>query len=900
MARCHGGFMLHSTRIAGDPLEYAAALIAANERSRLPDLTGLTIVLPNLGCVSRLVAALYAAAQTPVILLPRFATLESLAADIPIDPPIYSTERRVSDVYHALKARRWVADEDLWTLSREVVALIDAFSSAEIALPSDYSGLLARIRAAYEKGPDKPLGFESSIVFELWHALSHRGDAVDSGNARALQLARFASEASAPLYVVGIDRFTPREKAFLASYARHAEVYDIGIDLYDYRNAPMPRAVYSAAWGPLDEVTGAGELAERIAHIRQSAAGALQNVTLIPARSLEREALNLARVIRHWLACGKQRVAVIALDRLVVRRLRALLARDGIEVSDETGWALSTTRAAAVVMGLASLENSNAAAQIGYLRSALAFAGRLEEHARLALARLDILRARSRRSDVALDDLLEADGSIAPAVHALAAARRRLGSKARPLALWTRALLEATEIAGMRPALLADEAGLACITLLEALCHECDQDKNVFERDEWLGWLESRFEAETFRALSADARVVFTQLAPARLRNFDGVAFAGADDAHLPGAFGAYAFFNDTVRRELGLANHAETLREIESALIDLCALADDVVVSWQATLNGESNPPSRYFNRLEIFHQRVFNTPLQQAEIAEPVTDTAAHGATARPAPTLPAALLPTVITASAYNSLIACPYQFFSRHALGIREPDEEDLSKRDYGILVHRALDRFHREVPVVSELDTQSAELALLHASEQVFRDDMERDFIAHGWLAKWRAQIPAYIAWQRTREAEGWRWEGGEIKARVSLHLPNGDEVAVEGRIDRVDSLHDVGIIRRAVLDYKTGQAKKLMEALSLPGEDVQLPFYALLRPDASEAAYVVFDKEIEQISPEQPLPDLSAAVATRLARLLETMTNGAALPAHGDSISCEYCAARVLCRRDYW
>lgn len=892
--------MLHSTRIAGDPLEYAAALIAANERARWPDLTALTVILPNLGCVSRLVAALYAHAPTPVVLLPRFATLESLAANVPIGEPVYSTERRVSDVYHALKARRWVADEDLWTLAREVVALIDEFNNAEIALPSDHSGLLASIRAVYKKGAERPLGFESSIVFELWHALSHRTDAIDYANARALQLARFAADASGPLYVVGIDRFTPREQAFLAAYAQRAEVYDIGIDAYDYRNAPMPRAIYAAAWAPLDEVSGVAELNERIEYIRQSAAEPLQNLTLIPAHSLEHEALNLARVIRHWLACGKRRIAVIALDRLVVRRLRALLARDGIEVSDETGWALSTTRAAAVVIGLASLQSSNAAAQLGYLRSALAFAGKLEESTRLALSRLDILRARSRRGDLPLEDLLEADGSVAPAVHALAAAKRRLGSKARPLALWNRALLEAAELAGMRAALLADEAGLACINLLEALCHECNQDKNMFERDEWLGWLESRFEAETFRTLSADAQVVFTQLTPARLRRFDGVAFAGGDDAHLPGAFGPHAFFNDTVRRELGFATHAETLREIESALIDVCALADDIVVSWQATLNGERNPLSRYFNRLEIFHHRLFNTPLQQADLPEPVAEVAPHGAMVQPAPRLPAALVPKVITASAYNSLIACPYQFFSLHALGIREPAEEDLSKRDYGILVHRALDRFHREVPVVSELDTQSAELALLQASEQVFHDDIERDFLAHGWLAKWRAQIPAYIAWQGAREAEGWRWEAGEIKARVSLQLSNGDEVTVEGRIDRIDSIDDDGIIRRAVLDYKTGQAKKLREALSIPGEDVQLPFYALLCPDAGEAAYIVFDKEIEQISPEQPLPDLSTAVAARLARLLEALTDGTALPAHGDSVSCEYCAARVLCRRDYW
>ena len=53
----------------------------------------------------------------------------------------------------------------------------------------------------------------------------------------------------------------------------------------------------------------------------------------------------------HQLAAaeGKQEIAVIAQDRVVSRRLRALLERAGVLVADETGWKLSTTRAAAAL-----------------------------------------------------------------------------------------------------------------------------------------------------------------------------------------------------------------------------------------------------------------------------------------------------------------------------------------------------------------------------------------------------------------------------------------------------------------------------------------------------------------------------------------------------------------------
>lgn len=890
--------MFHSTRTTGDPLEYAAKMLASHEHARFPDLTEITVVLPNLGCAPRFAAVLRGESKSPVFLLPQFATFETLAAHLPVERTIYATERRVSDVYHALKNRQWAAEEDLWTLAREVVALVDELNAADIGLPKTHAALLARIRSVYDKGPDAPLGFESALVFELWHALSSRGDAVDAANARFLRLALLASRASAPLYVIGIETLTQRERVFLSAYAQRSDVYVIDGNRDDYDDPTLPRALFVAAWAPPDD-PAVPSLGDRVELIKRLAPPPIENITLIPAHGLEHEASNLARVIRHWLTQGKQKIAVIALDRLVVRRLRALLQRDGISVSDETGWALSTTRAAAVVVGLAALDNPTAREQIDYLRSALAFAGRLDENTRLALARADVLRAREKSSDL-ISLTSRIDNVIASAFRALAAATRRLGTKARPLGLWNRALLDALEIMALEAALLADEAGFACINLLELLAHECAHDSNVFERAEWLRWLESRLEAEAFRSPASGAAVVFTQLGPARLRRFDAIAFAGADDKHLPGAFGTYAFFNDTVRRELGLPHHAQALREIEAALLDLCTHANDVVISWQATLNGEGNPVSRYFNRLDIFHQRVVGAPLPRANLRQAPAENLAELRPARPAPTLPPALLPSVMSASAYNSLMSCPYRFFVSHALRIREPEDEVLTKRDYGTLVHRALDRFHREHPVISDLDSQAAESALLEASVREFQDDLDRDFLAHGWLAAWRKQIPGYIAWQRAREAQGWRWQSGEVKVRALLTLPDGHDLVLEGRIDRIDTLDDNGKLRYAVIDYKTGNSKKLQKALEVAGEDVQLPFYILLRPDADEAAYVLLDKDIEAILPPQPLDELSSAVRMRLAMLIESISNGAPLPAHGDSIACEYCFGRVLCRRDYW
>ncbi|HEY0821546.1 MAG TPA: hypothetical protein VGD46_22405, partial [Rhizobacter sp.] len=66
----------------------------------------------------------------------------------------------------------------------------------------------------------------------------------------------------------------------------------------------------------------------------------------------EQEAVCAAAQVVVHLRTGQVPVALVAQDRLLMRRVRALLERQGIALQDETGWTLSTTRAAAQVMAL--------------------------------------------------------------------------------------------------------------------------------------------------------------------------------------------------------------------------------------------------------------------------------------------------------------------------------------------------------------------------------------------------------------------------------------------------------------------------------------------------------------------------------------------------------------------
>ena len=204
----------------------------------------------------------------------------------------------------------------------------------------------------------------------------------------------------------------------------------------------------------------------------------------------------------------------------------------------------------------------------------------------------------------------------------------------------------------------------------------------------------------------------------------------------------------------------------------------------------------------------------------------------------------LPSRISASGYNSLLACPYQFYGRYVLGLREPEEvrEEMEKRDYGEYVHRALRRFHVRFPVCTDVGRDELESALREISDQVFRGATEGSYLSHAWALRWHGAIPAYLDWQLSREQQGWRFYAAETDRTIELTLSDGAVLRLEGRLDRIDKTETAGGEAFAVVDYKTRAAVDLRRAVREPGEDVQLPVYAaLLGEQTREAFFLAVD-----------------------------------------------------------
>jgi len=333
-------------------------------------------------------------------------------------------------------------------------------------------------------------------------------------------------------------------------------------------------------------------------------------------------------------------------------------------------------------------------------------------------------------------------------------------------------------------------------------------------------------------------------------------------------------------------------------------------MATWQCrSSTGEANLLSPQLERLVALHRLAYGGTLDDTELASrlPLAQVRYPGAAIPVAPTVvprpdsPAGLVPARISASAYATLMACPYQFYARYALGLGELDEvqEEMEKRDYGELVHAVLSEFHRAHPRVSDLAPEEACRALEALSARKFSGLVSRNFLERAWLVRWLALIPGYVDWQCAREREGWSWHAAEVAREIEITTATGRRFTLHGRLDRVDTSAAGGV---AVIDYKTQRREALTAKLKVTGEDVQLPVYALLWGGPIAAAlFLSLEREgVTPVAVEGSLTELAEAERSRLSGIYEALHQGVPLSAQGIETVCQYCEVRGLCRRNYW
>jgi len=855
--------------------ESVARYLIHHHADALPDLSGLTVLVANHRAGLNLARELALAAGRRVLIPPRITPLKAWADSV-AEGRAGPQARRLAHLHGVLRHVDWLGAVDKWSLAGELLKLADELSAARLG-----GEIGSRIRALHPEALDR----ETALIEAVWLALNNDGQDPQARYARALdRLLGQIAAAPHPIYGYALGALTAVEKQFFARCAEHAPLIVFEPD------ADNPAAhTLQQAWQLTDPPLRdrAAVLAERIP------ASPLQaRITLSPAPHLEAEARAVATWVAAQLTDGQRDIALIALDRETSRRVRALLERMDVLVADETGWTLSTTAAAAVVDRwlecvasdfphielLDLLKSPFVLGDPGARQDqVLAFELALRRHG-VSQGMADIRRLAQREF-----------GALPVWLADLFDARQGFEQRRAPLAVWQGRLTDSLASLDALAPLKADAAGASVLETLDTLRRDLADDSEKYGFGEWRRWLNLALESSSFIDASVASPIVLTSLPAARGRLFDAVAVIGADARRLP-ARPAPGLFSQATRARLGLSTASDDADAATADLIQLL-VQGPALLSWQAWNGDEPNPASPLVLRLQALHRAAWGTDLPTQSLGAPPTQASRlPDACVQPAPTVSAAQLPRHYSPTAYQTLLDCPYRFFARSVLGIRELDEADeaLDKSDYGNTLHRILKAFHDSNPPL-ERDPALAQLSALSAAEFAALPA----YTAAAWRSQWDKIQPAYIDAWLAHASQGWRYESGETDFSVPHTVEGLGEITLHGRVDRVDAKGDV----RYVIDYKTSAAQSLKKKLKAPDEAVQLPFYAWLCEAA--AAYLPIN--------EAPVAALEldgetdvAAISLRLPELLEAIARQAALPAHGIDGVCKHCEARGLCRKGMW
>jgi len=278
----------------------------------------------------------------------------------------------------------------------------------------------------------------------------------------------------------------------------------------------------------------------------------------------------------------------------------------------------------------------------------------------------------------------------------------------------------------------------------------------------------------------------------------------------------------------------------------------------------------------------------------------------TLTPETAIPDNLLPKKISASSYQRIINCPYQFFSADGLKLKALEElsDELKKSGYGERIHLILQCFHSGHKTygeafpheLTEKNRRDAEHHLSTLSKSIFLSDLENNILHRSWLYRWQKHIPAYINWQ-IRHQQNWSIYLSEKNIEITLN----ESLTLYGRLDRIDKNKENN--SHAIIDYKTGKTARLEDVEN--GENVQLSTYALLDSEATDVSYLSVDSSYQKVETKSSLSgdeldNNREENKRRLTEIFNQLKAKKPTPAWGDDAVCRYCNFSGLCRKQEW
>ncbi|MBU3640653.1 PD-(D/E)XK nuclease family protein [Polynucleobacter sp. Fuers-14] len=881
---------------------------------------------------------------------------------------VYATLRKHKDLQSWFKAE---TESGAWGLAQAIVEACDTLSTAvspqlqkqihefiqnnrseqsnlgEICLSQAQNLLDSTVAKVYSGMARKVVDQETKVLLTFWRYTASVSDPAFRNQfamAAHLEAAKNANPARPLIWVETADP-TPIDQeiigALLAEYAQYAPVVEARM-----------------SWGDVGlwaETIGTSDAqAEALRNVRQAHS---KSWSLIAAKRFEELAWAAAKTIEQHLIDGKTQLALVAQDRLVARRVRALLSRLGpaLNIRDETGWKLSTTRAAAALNSWLELikapkDGPSAKALLEFLQNPFLDLGKiLNRDAEVCIgliAELEDILVGSKAESGWKTFHLAIEGARANAAKTSgtmpSAALFELLQFAREhhhewLTLkvdcsTTYQLLQANlQATGMDQSLEKDSAGKQLLEVLKTF----DLSKTQYQQtsirlSEWLSLLKTVIEGASYQEAGKEAKATLSilPLSSTRMRDFEAVVVVGCDEQQLPAYSEPLLFFSDALNQLLKTSTIAMQFVQQARDLSQLLVSCPSVDLLWQSkSNNGEPLRPSAWIQRLQnlVKWEAIPAQLKKRAFEPRPMEMAVAHFEEDLP--------MPLSMSPSAYKALRDCPYRYYVRSLLGLRKNKEfdEGFDASLAGQTLHKLLKRFyqalktqeHTNPALKTNSDQRRAwmEQVLSVYSEQEFASLIEGDARVMGALRDWQKQIPSFVDWQLQRELAGWQYFDGEVKVGFDLPFKDVDGnpkiIRIEGYADRYDINVDNNKLA-SVIDYKNQRFERVKVRAEHILDDPQLLIYAQAANEGQEshklsghqvqqAEWVALKADISKGEQKAlrsqevvDMPEMMQQFSEQITEDIEQLWAKKPMQAFAPEGVCQYCEARGICRKGIW
>ncbi len=861
------------------------------------------------------------------------------------------------EIHQEISARLGIhGDASKWSLSQSIVQGCDYLSSAYLTLTEvgedyrdiDLDNIESLFQEALKRAYPNSESFvlpEANILLTFWKYISTIQDAPIrrqlSWKFRIQEL--IETNPLPPLIWVEFTQVKGAElkaqEEFLSQYGQLGYVYRLSPDWE--KIALWPEA-FSLESQSLSEE-------QKQSLVQKNRKGVIKDHWhLMSPPSFEKLAWATVQRVALHIKEDRKNIAIIAQDRLVVRRVRALLARyEGISIQDATGWKLSTTGVAAAINSwieiVRSPEGPNLHQWMGFLKNPLIDWSEVihKIDPNFDLAQIDnwmnyLDQQLLERMDgvgwsalfnvfqrISSDERLfgsELNTEILKTlslkvIHFLTIKCQEWQGQFQNGSFYSHLLLTQLQQLEMAKKLEKDEAGQTFLSLLDDLMK---MNGVNLQANSWFSLLDLGMEESSFteKTKKSAINISIIPLSAMRLHQYDAVLVVGCDDEHFPSKRKESLIFSKNLMRELGLSSIVDDYQQQARDLSQLMQSHQYVDFLWQEYQKaGEKNRRTSWLTRLissiDGFYEKNFQIESKETSYS-PVKKSKVILGAEHP-------LLPSQLSPSSYKTLRECPYRFYVTRSLKISSPKAyaEESIFGEIGQLLHTVLDKFYRILKVESEVNQALSsdeeyrrawmiqKLTEISNSEWLNLTQINGKYLGNQYL--WNEQIGVFINWQLNHEKNGWQVYQSEAPFEYDFKINDSYTIKIRGKIDRIDLRNNEAL----VLDYKVQNQKKLQDRDKHFNDDPQLLMYAMaldqqsigsthpvnevewvsLKPDANDKE-IYLAKEVTQ--------ELRNELEIQIQEDFQSIWQGKPLVASGPNHVCQYCDVRGICRKGMW